>query len=166
MVRMDVSSPKPILLPTIQKMVLDRISTFGVCVSFLNENQLIYAMIDGFNMECSELSASLLELARYSSDILGQKPRMVLFPVNPQGENLNAFWQLGQEILDEPFFYPDSLTTLNVDTPCVPKKLLKGIDVFQELSLIHIYALIIVIFLTCRTCSANASHSSFTMSAK
>ncbi len=132
MVRMDVSSPKPILLPTIQKMVLDRISTFGVCVSFLNENQLIYAMMDGFNMECSELSASLLELARYSSDILGQKPRMVLFPVNPQGENLNAFWQLGQEILDEPFFYPDSLTTLNVDTPCVPKKLLKGIDVFQE----------------------------------
>ncbi|MEA4889151.1 MAG: helix-turn-helix domain-containing protein [Clostridiaceae bacterium] len=132
MMSLDLTSPEPILVPTLQKLFLDKLSTYGACVGFSNDNHLVYALPEAIDLSSSDMSASLLELARYSSDILGVKPRMTLFTIDPDGKNINSLWEQGKKILREAFFYPDSLTVLNGDSLSIPKKLLKKINIFQE----------------------------------
>ncbi len=132
MVSLDLTSPEPILVPTLQKLFFDKLSTYGTCVGFSKDNFLVYALSEWIDMAASDLSMSLLELARYSSDILGVKPRMALFTPDPDVKNMDALWKQGEKVLREGFFYPDSLTVLSGDSLCVPKRLLKKINVFQE----------------------------------
>ena len=132
LVQLDTSLPKPLLLPTVQKMFLDKLSTFGIQSSFSNENQLVYVLPEEIDSAACDLSASLLELARYSSDILGAKTRMALILPGSEGADCGLFWEKGQKALQDEFFYPDLLTVLRDNVTSAQKKLLKNIDAFQE----------------------------------
>lgn len=130
--QLEGDDTKLILLPTVQAMFLDKLSSFGIQNSFLNENQAVYVLPENTDALPSDLNASLLELARYSSDILGARLRMALLLPGSGGADCDLFWKKGQKVLQDNFFYPDTLTVWRDGTSSAQKKLLKGIDDFQR----------------------------------
>ena len=131
LVRMENDAAKPFLLPTVQTMLLERLSSFGVQSSFLRKDLLIFLLPDGADAS-ADLSAALQELARYSTDILGARLRMVLFCFGADEAEGSLLWEKGERILQDEYFYPEPLTVLRSRALSPQKTLLKQIDEFQR----------------------------------
>ncbi|MDD6175053.1 MAG: response regulator [Firmicutes bacterium] len=131
MVQLKSDDAKSLLLPTVQTMFLDKLSAFGIQSSILKEELLVFLLPGGADA-AADLSAALLELARYSSDILNAKLRMAMFFSGPDGTGCGPLWEKGLKTLQDEFFYPEPLTVLRSTAPSAQKKLLKRIGAFQE----------------------------------
>ena len=132
LVQLNSAATEAILAPTMQKLFLDCLSGFGQCIGFQQQKNLIFGMTEETDVFSSELNTALLELARYSSDILGEKPRMVLFALDEAKLGLDSLLQQADFVLTHEFFFPEALTVLDGTEPSASRALLKKMDFFQQ----------------------------------
>lgn len=130
LVQPEDAAQKPLLLPTVRKIFLDRLAAFAVRRAFTDRDCLVYLLPEESDAPLSELSASLTELSRYSADILGAKLRMALLRCGD--DDFALAWEQGQKALQDEFFYPDGITVLRDGVSSAQRKLAKRIDSFRE----------------------------------
>ena len=125
---------QPILKSSVTSIFQKRLHPLGATEVFSEEAFLLISLTELACSNRQEIKSLIRELILYTNDVLDVKLRIVICQTEGSVEKLAIFAGQWEEVLQNPYFYPDALTVMEADipVPCGNPDLYDCVTLLQE----------------------------------